>query len=79
MPQQTPTSQLQFTLREFAAMLNPPMSEQQLRYLVRALNWQPTGVRLTGTGGHPRQTFGADDLRRAYAAVAPLLHDSGVA
>ncbi len=73
MPQQPPQSQVLLTLREFSGILNPPMTERQLRHLVRALGWHPAGLRHDGNGGHPRQTFGADDLRRAYAAVAPLL------
>lgn len=63
------------TLAEASAILNPPLSEKQLRQLVGALGWQPTGARHDGRPGHPRATYNASEILRLHAAVTPFLKD----
>jgi hypothetical protein len=63
-----------FTLAEAATILDPPMTEQQLREIVHALRWKPDGWRRTGRRGHPFPTYDAQQLLRLHAAVVPFLH-----
>lgn len=63
---------LAFTLAEAAQVLDP-MTEEQLRLIVRALRWQPAGKRYTGRGGHPVSTWDAQRLIALYAVLAPFL------
>lgn len=64
---------LAFTLAEAVTVLDPPMTEQQLRMIVRALGWQPAGKRYTGRSGHPGSTFDAAELMRLHAALIPFM------
>ena len=64
---------LAFTLAEAATVLNPPLSEHQLRMIVRALGWQPCGKRYTGKGGHPFATYDAARLMQLHAVLLPYL------
>lgn len=66
-------SDVTFTLAE-AALLLPPLTEPQLRQLVRALGWQPAGQKRTGRRGHPAPTYDAAALFRLHGAVLPLIH-----
>lgn len=61
------------TLAEAATMLDPPVSERQLRAIVAALRWQPSGVRYTGRAGRPAPRYDAAELMRLHAALAPWL------
>lgn len=62
-----------FTLSEAATILNPPMTEQQLRMIIRALGRKPDGHRHTGKGGHPFDTFDAAWLMKLHAALIPFM------
>jgi len=62
-----------WTLDEAAALLDPPMSVEQLRRLVQAVALQPVGTRRTGRRGRPAPTYDSAALLRAHAAIAPLL------
>ena len=61
------------TLSEAAAVLNPPVTEQQLRQIVSALGWKPAGNRHTGKRGRPWPVYNADELLRLHAALVPFL------
>jgi hypothetical protein len=61
------------TLAEAATLLDPPMTEQQLRRIVRALGWQPRTGRYTGRRGRPADAYDAVRLMELHAALAPFL------
>jgi len=61
------------TLAEAAALLEPPLTEAQLREILHALRWKPTAVRRTGRPGHPVPVYPADELMRLHAAITPFL------
>lgn len=69
------SSDVTFTLAE-AALLLPPLTEPQLRQLVRALGWQPAGRRRTGQAGRPAPVYPAADLFQLHAALLPLVRAS---
>ncbi len=60
------------TLAEAAAILQPPLTERQLRAIVTALAWQPSGHRRTGRAGRPAPAYDAAMLLRLGAALAPF-------
>jgi hypothetical protein len=62
------------TLAEAAQVLDPPMTEQQLRKIVTALGWKPDGWRHRTGRGHPFPVYQAQDLMRLHAALVPFLH-----
>lgn len=64
---------LAFTLAEAATVLDPPLSEQQLRMVIRALGRQPDGHRYTGRSGHPASTYDAAWLMRLHGALIPFM------
>jgi hypothetical protein len=64
------------TLAEAATILDPPLTEAQLRELVHALRWKPQAVRRTGRPGHPVAVYPADDLMRLHAALVPFIHSA---
>lgn len=61
------------TLAEASQVLNPPLSERQLRQIIGALGWQPSGHRRNGRRGHPVFTYAAADLLALHAAVSPFI------
>lgn len=61
------------TLAEAAAVLDPPISERQLRAIVAALRWQPAGHHRTGQAGRPAARYDAAELMKLHAALAPWL------
>jgi hypothetical protein len=61
------------TLSEAVQVLDPPMAETQLRAIVRALRWKPSGSRRTGRSGHPRATYPAADIMGLHLALVPFL------
>jgi len=61
------------TLGEACQVLTPPITEQQLRVIIRALGWEPSGHRYTGRGGRPAATFDASRIMRLHSALAPFL------
>lgn len=62
-----------FTLGEAAAVLDPPLSEDELRAIIRALHWKPAGKRYTGRGGHPFDTFDMARIQRLHIALRPFM------
>jgi hypothetical protein len=62
-----------FTLGEAAEVLDPPLSERQLRAIIRALGWQPAGKRYTGRGGHPCATYDMARIQRLHAVLLPFM------
>lgn len=61
------------TLAEAATLLDPPLTEQQLRMIVKALGWQHTGTRPNGRAGHPPLTYDAARLMALHRALLPFL------
>jgi hypothetical protein len=61
------------TLAEAATILEPPITERQLRAIVRALHWQPTGYRSNGRPGHPWPLYDAEQIMKLHEALAPWL------
>ena len=61
------------TLSEAATLLNPPMTERQLRQIVTALGWQPAGWRHTGRQGHPTATYPWADITALHQVLVPWL------
>lgn len=61
------------TLAEAAMVLDPPLSEQQLRAMVTALGWQPHSQRHTGRAGRPVAAYDATRLLELHAAMVPFL------
>lgn len=62
-----------FTLGEAAAVLDPAMTEDELRAIIRALHWKPAGKRYTGRGGHPFDTFDMARIQRLHIALRPFM------
>ena len=61
------------TLAEAAAVLEPPLTEAQLREILHALRWEPDGWRRTGKRGHPWPEYDAAALMKLHAALVPFL------
>ncbi len=66
------------TLAEAAAVLDPPVTEQQLRAIVTALRWKPDGVRRTGRAGRPAPCYDASRILTLHAALVPFLGNNVV-
>ena len=64
------------TLAEAAMVLDPPLTEQQLRQIITALGWQPHGVRHTGRAGRPAPAYDATRLLELHAAMVPFIGDN---
>jgi hypothetical protein len=62
-----------FTLREAATVLNPPVTERQLRAIVTALGWKPVSHRHTGRDGRPPACYPAERILQLHAAIVPFL------
>lgn len=60
------------TLAEAAQVLEPAMSEQQLRAIVTALGWQPDSWRRSGKPGRPSPAYDSADLMGLHAALVPF-------
>lgn len=58
-----------WTLEEAAALLDPPITVDELRALTIAARTQPAGQRRTGRRGRPVTVYDPADLMRAHAAV----------
>lgn len=61
------------TLREFAEVLDPPVTIAKLRALICIADAEPCGYRRTGHRGHPAAVYPADLIMDLHAAVAPWL------
>ncbi|MEV4020185.1 hypothetical protein AB0J35_57885 [Nonomuraea angiospora] len=57
-----------WTIREAAEELDPPMSEERVRHLVAAFEYEPIGQRASGRG-RPVPEYDQGDLMRAHSAV----------
>lgn len=64
------------TLAEAATVLDPPVSERQLRAIITALGWQPEGARRTGRAGRPAPAYDATRLLQLHAAIVPFIADN---
>lgn len=53
-------------------VLTPPLTEAQLRHLIRALRWQPAGWRHNGHG-HPYATYPWNDICQLHKALLPFI------
>jgi hypothetical protein len=60
------------TLAEAAAILDPPVTERQLRAIITALGWQPDGHRRNGRAGRPAPTYSATRLMELHTALLPF-------
>jgi len=61
------------TLAEAAALLEPPLTEAQLRAIIRALGWKPDGHRPSGpSGGRPAAAYDATRLLKLHEVLAPF-------
>jgi hypothetical protein len=61
------------TLAEAATILDPPMTDGQLRAIITALGWKPAGNRHTGRRGRPWPVYNADEILKLHAALVPFL------
>jgi hypothetical protein len=67
---------VQLTLTEAASILDPPMSEHQLRIIIRALNHpalRPVGRRRNGHAGRPAATYDSTKLHQLHGDLASWL------
>lgn len=64
------------TLAEASQVLEPPIAEPQLREIVHALRWKPSGHRQTGRAGHPHATYPAEAIMRLHRAIVPWLGET---
>ncbi|MBA9002025.1 hypothetical protein [Thermomonospora cellulosilytica] len=62
-----------WTAEDAARLLDPPMTVDQVRALIKAAGIRPVGQRRTGRRGRPAETYDPAVLIRAHAALAPLL------
>lgn len=62
------------TLAEASEILEPAMTEQQLRTIITALGWKPAGWRHRHGRGHPWPEYDATRILALHAALVPFLH-----
>lgn len=62
-----------WTVEDATALLDPAMSVEQVRALIRAAGIQPAGHRRTGRRGRPAETYDAEVILQAHAALVPFL------
>lgn len=62
-----------FTLAEASQILDPPLTETQLREIIRALRWKPDGHRYTGCSGRPIATYDAAKIMKLHSALVPWI------
>jgi hypothetical protein len=62
-----------FTLAEAASILQPPLTERQLRQIITALGWPAAGHRRNGRRGHPTRTYDSAGILALHAALAPFI------
>ena len=61
------------TIAEAVTILEPRITERQLRAIIQALAIPPTKWRYTGRRGHPTATYNAITLMQLHAALTPWL------
>ena len=66
---------LALTLAEAAQVLDPAITEHQLRAILHALRIQPAGTRHNGRPGHPAATWSWTELNDLHKALTPWLGD----
>lgn len=64
------------TLAEAATVLEPAMTEAQLRAIVTALGWQADSHRHTGRAGRPTAAYDATRIMALHAALTPFMINS---
>jgi hypothetical protein len=65
---------VELTLAEAATLLEPAITEQQLRAIIRALGWQPSGWRHRGSGrAHPVACYDAARILALHGALTPFM------
>lgn len=62
-----------WTAEDAANLLDPPLTIEEVRALIRATRLTPVGTRRTGRRGRPAEIYDSDTLLRAHAAVVPFL------
>src|SRR5260221_4202932 len=62
------------TLAEAATLLQPPMTEPQLRAIIRALGWQPVRHPRGGRGHHATYPWPA--ISALHQALLPFLQET---
>jgi hypothetical protein len=63
-----------WSIEDAAAILDPPITADELRALVAAARITPTGTRRTGRRGRPREVYDPSELMRAHAAIVGIWH-----
>ena len=59
------------TIAELASLLDPPVTLDQVKYLVRVLKLEQTGVRKTKQPGRPAPTYNAKIVMQEHEALSP--------
>lgn len=69
-----PETPAEWTVEDATALLDPPMTAEQVRALIVVAGLPPVGIRPAGRkGGRPAKTYRQADVLKAHAAVARLL------
>lgn len=64
----------EWTVDDAAALLDPPMTVEEVRALIIVVGLPAAGTRPAGRkGGRPAKTYRQTDVLKAHAAVASLL------
>jgi hypothetical protein len=61
------------TVAEFAAVLQPPVTEDRLRAMIKVAAIMPAQWRRTGKQGHPHPEYDYAAVARLHAALTPWL------
>jgi hypothetical protein len=67
-----------FTIAEAVTVLDPPMTERQLRQIITALGWKPAGYRHDGRPGHPWPVYDSARIFGLHAALLPFMGEAVV-
>ena len=60
------------TMRELADLLDPPVTVEQVRHLVRYIKLEPCGWRRSGRRGKPAALYDARTVMEAHAVLVPF-------
>lgn len=61
-----------WTIEEAAALLDPPITPDELRALLLAARIEPSGQRRTGRRGRPSTIYDPAELMQAHAAMVGI-------
>ena len=61
------------TITEALSLLDPPITEAQLRHAIAAAGLKPCGSRPTGQPGRPHPTYSWPELVALHGALSPWL------